>query len=51
MGAHSGNNMATVVQNTLQKFGVLTHAVGYFVLDNASNNDSAVTVIGEKMAS
>jgi hypothetical protein len=49
MGAHSGNNMATVVQNTLQKFGVSTHTIGYFVLNNASNNDSAVTAIGEKM--
>jgi hypothetical protein len=42
-GQHSGVNIAGVVAATLTNFGVNQDSVGYFVLDNAYNNDTAVT--------
>jgi hypothetical protein len=48
-GAHSGEKMAEVVSQTLQQFSINSRTVGYFVLDNASNNDSAVAAIAQKM--
>jgi hypothetical protein len=41
-GQHSGNNIGAVVATTLTNFGVDKASVGYFVLDNAYNNDTAV---------
>jgi len=41
-GQHSGNNIGAVVARTLTNFGVDKASVGYFVLDNAYNNDTAV---------
>lgn len=40
-GAHTGERMAEVVCTTLQQFGVNPLTVGYFVLDNATNNDTS----------
>jgi hypothetical protein len=48
-GAHSGEKMAEIVSQTLQQFSINSRTVGYFVLDNASNNDSAVAAIAQKM--
>jgi hypothetical protein len=48
-GAHSGEKMAEVVSQTLQQFSINARTVGYFVLDNANNNDSAVAAIAQKM--
>jgi type IV pilus biogenesis protein CpaD/CtpE len=48
-GAHSGERIAEVVCKTLQEFGINQLKVGYFVLDNASNNDSAVLAIAQNM--
>jgi hypothetical protein len=48
-GAHSGEKMAEVVSKTLQQFSINPLTVGYFVLDNASNNDSAVLAIAQKI--
>jgi hypothetical protein len=39
---HSSVNIATVVVITLTNFGVNKDSVGYFVLDNAFNNDTAI---------
>jgi hypothetical protein len=50
MGAHSGENMAEIVYSTLQRFGVGPRTVGYFVLDNASNNDTAIASLAQKMS-
>jgi hypothetical protein len=47
MGAHSGDNMAQVVLKVFQNFNILPSQVGYFVLDNAANNDTAVAVLGD----
>jgi hypothetical protein len=48
-GAHSGERIAEVVCKTLQEFSINQLTVSYFVLDNASNNDSAVLAIAQKM--
>ena len=47
-GQHSGENISTVVAATLRNFGVDEQAVGYFVLDNAFNNDTAVTYLADE---
>jgi hypothetical protein len=44
-GAHSGERMARVVLEILQKFDIDTRKVSYFVLNNASNNDSTILAI------
>ena len=49
MGAHSGNNMADIVHSTLKKFSGGPHSIGYFVLDNAYNNDTAITSLAARM--
>jgi hypothetical protein len=48
-GTHSGEKMAEVVSQTLWQFSINPCTVGYFVLDNATNNDSAVAAIAQKM--
>ena len=47
-GAHSSERIAGVVLKILQKFDINTRKVGYFVLDNASNNDSTILAISLK---
>ena len=49
MGAHSGENMAEIVHKTLHKFGVTPRMIGYFVLDNAYNNDTTIRSLASKM--
>jgi hypothetical protein len=39
---HSGVNIASVMATTLTNFRVNKDLVGYFVLDNAYNNDTTV---------
>jgi hypothetical protein len=46
-GQHSGVNIADVVATTLTNFGVDKDSVGYFVLDNAYNNDTAVASLAD----
>lgn len=53
LGAHSGSNVASIVSNTLKQFqiGQLDSKVarlGYFVVDNATNNDSAVAELAQE---
>ncbi|OBS17487.1 hypothetical protein FPOA_26474 [Fusarium poae] len=45
---HSGDNIATHVVEVLRSYGI-THKVGYFTLDNASNNDTAMEEIGKAL--
>jgi hypothetical protein len=49
MGAHSGDNMAQIVLSVLRDFSISSSQVGYFMLDNASNNDAAIVAIGDQM--
>jgi len=46
-GAHTGVRIAEVVDQTLRQFGVDSAKLGYFVLDNAANNDTAIAVVAE----
>jgi hypothetical protein len=46
-GQHSGVNIASVVATTLTNFGVDKDLVGYFVLDDAFNNDTAVASLAD----
>jgi hypothetical protein len=46
-GQHSGDNIAGIVAATLTNFGVHQDSVGYFVLDNAYNNDTAVASLAD----
>ncbi|KAI1523680.1 Dimer-Tnp-hAT domain containing protein, partial [Pyrenophora tritici-repentis] len=48
-GAHTGEKIAEVVSKTLQQFGINSRTVGYFMLDNATNNDTAVLSIAQQM--
>jgi hypothetical protein len=47
-GAHTGKNMAEFIASILRAFDILASKVGYFVLDNATNNDSAVEALARK---
>ncbi|PWO20167.1 GpmB, Fructose-2,6-bisphosphatase [Pyrenophora tritici-repentis] len=42
-GAHTGERIAEVVGNIIDVFGITRSQLGYFVLDNAYANDTAVT--------
>ena len=44
-GAHTGERLAKVVTLTLTNYGITPAKLGYFVLDNASNNDTAVAAL------
>jgi hypothetical protein len=41
--------MAQVVFTVLEDFGISSSQLGYYTLDNASNNDAAIEAIGCKM--
>jgi len=41
-GRHTGANIAICIDEVLKEYGISSNQVGYYVLDNASNNDSAV---------
>lgn len=43
-GAHSGENQAEVIIQVITEFEIQAR-VGYFVTDNASNNDSAIEIV------
>jgi hypothetical protein len=45
-GAHTGERIADVVAKTLEIFNI-TNKLGYFVLDNAYANDTAIAKLGE----
>jgi hypothetical protein len=44
-GAHTGDAISTVIVKTLKEYGITRDKLGYFVLDNAANNDTAVAAI------
>lgn len=45
-GAHSGEAIAEVFLHVVDLYG-LRHKVGYFTLDNASNNDTMIRAVAE----
>lgn len=46
-GKHLGATIGGAVNSTLEAFEIMSQQVGYFVLDNATNNDTAVETLGE----
>ena len=44
-GAHTGERIAQTIQEILLRFRVARNKVGYFVLDNAANNNTAVEAL------
>jgi hypothetical protein len=47
-GAHTGEAIATAVTATLRAYGITSDTLGYFVLDNASNNDTAIAAVARE---
>lgn len=46
-GCHSGESIAHVVSEILQIFEIDETRLGYFVLDNATNNDTAIEALAD----
>jgi hypothetical protein len=46
---HFGNNIAAEVLEVLYAFGIGPEKIGYFTLDNAENNTTAIAVIGGEL--
>jgi len=49
MGVHSGQNIAILIVDILIQYGI-EEKLGYFMLDNATNNDLAVKAVNEELA-
>ncbi|KFY19669.1 hypothetical protein V493_07869 [Pseudogymnoascus sp. VKM F-4281 (FW-2241)] len=48
VGQHTGENQAAYVMGAVTEFGI-THKLGYFMLDNASNNDTLMKHLEEDL--
>ena len=48
IGPHSGENMATLLKEVLQTYN-LGPRLGYYILDNASNNDTCLRVVEDHL--
>jgi hypothetical protein len=44
-GAHTGDAISAVILKTLNNYSITREKLGYFVLDNATNNNTAVAAI------
>lgn len=44
-GAHTGEAISTAIIMKLNVYGITPNNVGYFVLDNAANNDTAIAAL------
>lgn len=47
-GAHTGEAIAKAISMTLSAYGVTSNRLGYFVLDNAANNDTAIAALARE---
>jgi hypothetical protein len=47
-GAYTGEAIAAAVVATLRVYGVTSATLGYFVLDNASNNDTTIAAVASE---
>lgn len=47
-GRHTGENLADEVASMLAEFGIDSSRLGYFVLDNARNNDTAMAALADE---
>ncbi|PWO19726.1 SnoaL-4 domain containing protein, partial [Pyrenophora tritici-repentis] len=50
LGAYTSDRIANCVAETLQKFNITAQNVGYFMLDNAFNNDTAIATLRAKFS-
>jgi type IV pilus biogenesis protein CpaD/CtpE len=46
--SHSGDNIATQIISTIKDYGIQPNQIGYFMLDNATNNDTAMEAIADE---
>jgi hypothetical protein len=44
-GSHMGGAIASTLIKTLEVYGITRNKLGYFVLDNATNNDTAIAAL------
>ena len=42
LGKHSSINYTAVINNILKQFSITSKRLGFFITDNASNNDTAI---------
>ena len=47
-GSHDGENIATALYEVIQEYGI-AQKVGYFMSDNAKNNDTAIAALLQKL--
>ncbi|KAF7577872.1 hypothetical protein PtrM4_021120 [Pyrenophora tritici-repentis] len=47
-GAHTGEAIAKAISTTLSAYGITSDRLGYFVLDNATNNDTAIAALARE---
>ncbi|EAQ90194.1 hypothetical protein CHGG_06813 [Chaetomium globosum CBS 148.51] len=45
---HTGENIAEAILDVIRNYGI-EKKIGYFTVDNATNNDAALKIIGEKL--
>jgi hypothetical protein len=45
IGAYTGKQLAKVITLTLTTYSITANNIGYFVLNNASNNNTIVTTL------
>ena len=48
IGAHSGENMASLILAVLEEYNI-RNSLGYFVMDNAENNDTMLAFISKNL--
>jgi hypothetical protein len=49
-GAHTGEAIATAVVVMLKAYGITSDTLGYFILDNASNNDTTIAAVAREFS-
>jgi hypothetical protein len=47
-GAHTGDRIANCIEKTLRAFRISAPKLGYFILNNAYNNNAAIKNLGSK---
>ena len=47
IGEHTGANQADIIMDVLDEYGIASK-LGYFVMDNATNNDTLVKKLSQR---
>ncbi|KAF1975543.1 hypothetical protein BU23DRAFT_458217, partial [Bimuria novae-zelandiae CBS 107.79] len=48
IGQYIGANIATIINATLKSFKISTYSLGYFILNNATNNNAIINALAIK---